>query len=78
MSDDSIAGDSETSGLYIPPRVLAVPYHEDKRGSGSLLVPRSQHNQLISELRDELTDFPMETLVKIHDSLVRSDNFIGY
>lgn len=54
----------ETSlGVYVPPRVVAMPYKEEQRKSQS--IPKSQlgKSKLIRELRDEVSDFPSELQV---------------
>lgn len=52
--------------VYVPPRVVAMPYKESNKN----FLPKSQveKNMLIRELRDEITDFPTEVEV-IHSSL---------
>lgn len=45
------------SGLYVPPRVMAMPYKDTK------VQKLPEKTKLISELRDELTDFPTEVHV---------------
>lgn len=63
--EDSLQDDEtmQQPPLYVPPRVVAMPYKEDV----SRTLPRSQveKSRLISELRDELTDFPAEVQVII-------------
>lgn len=54
-------GEEQTAAtVYIPPRVVAMPYKEQV---SSLPRSRVEKNKLISELRDELTDFPTEVQV---------------
>ena len=63
-------GDSdaeEQSALpYVPPRVVAMPYKEESRSFPRMQVEKSR---LISELRDELTDFPTEVQVMSNNPL---------
>lgn len=53
-------GVAEEQPLYVPPRVVAMPY---KEASHSLPKSQVEKRKLISELRDELTDFPTEIQV---------------
>ena len=53
----------QTVGAYVPPRVVAMPYLEGMKRQRSR--PRSQpgKGQLITELGDEITDYPTEVHV---------------
>ena len=52
-------------GVYVPPRMLAVPYKDDTR-KRLLANPRSrsEHHKLLSELRNEWSDLPTEVEVR--------------
>jgi hypothetical protein len=63
VSDQDEDGDiteKQSSTVYVPPRVVAMPYKEESRR-----VPKSraEKSRLMTELRDELTDFPTEVKV---------------
>lgn len=60
----------ENAGVYVPPRVVAMPYKENNRHSDLLSASRIEKSRLIGELRDELTDFPTEIQV--------SEQGVGY
>lgn len=49
------------AGLYVPPRVVAVPFKQDSTSA----VHKKVHlnKRLITELRDEVTDYPAEVEV---------------
>lgn len=53
-----------TSGaeLYMAPRVRALPYKERNNGLSNVRK-HLEHSKLVTELRDELTDFPQEVQV---------------
>lgn len=61
-SGESVGGET---GVYVPPRVVAMPYKNLIRDH-----PKSEKRRLIKELRDEVADFPREVevcvLVKWH------------
>lgn len=63
VTDEDVGHGKAGSGVYVPPRVMAMPYSEEKKESRSL--PKSQlgKTKLIRELRDEVTDFPTEIQV---------------
>lgn len=65
--DDTAVAEEQCAPPYVPPRVVAMPYKEESRS-----FPRSQaeKSRLISELRDDITDFPTEVQVT-------SGNFLG-
>lgn len=58
-SEDETLGEDRT-GLYVPPRVVAMPYKEGNNQQFNLAQGTSR---LVSELRDELTDLPAEVQV---------------
>ena len=62
--DDSetSAGD-ESSKLYVPPRVMAMPYQEDTKRDRQHIRNKAVRSSLIQELRDEFTDAPAEVKV---------------
>lgn len=49
--------------LYVPPRVVAVPYTEDKGESPKVKHKRSR-GSVLQELKDELSDAPIELQVR--------------
>lgn len=49
--------------LYVPPKVVAVPYAEDK-GQGSKMKHKKTHGSVLQELKDELSDAPLEVKVR--------------
>ena len=60
--DDDDDSDNDGGGLYVPPRVLAVPYNEDEKRP----KPKSKSDhRLLSELRNEWSDLPMELQVGV-------------
>ena len=50
--------------LYVPPKVVAVPYTDDK-GQGSKLKRKRGHGSVLQELKDELSDAPLELKVSL-------------
>ena len=66
---DFDAGQDEDTGkwsqqqLYVPPRVVAVPYDNDKEEGQRSKRKRSQ-SSVLQELKDELSDAPLE--LKVH------------
>ena len=65
--DNDNADDEEKGrggGLYVPPRVMAMPYKQEQMNMQSFPKSQPEKNRLMSELRDEVTDFPAE--VQVH------------
>lgn len=56
-ADDLSLSEDAPVRIYVPPRVVAMPYEEQTRS-----IPGSQFekNRLINELKDELSEFPAE------------------
>ena len=65
-SSDSDLDEGEDMGkrqqLYVPPRVVAVPYEDDRDESHRSKHKRS-HGSVLQELKDELSDAPLELKV---------------
>ena len=61
-------GDMSGGGgaLYVPPRVLAMPYKEDLKQQ-HFVQPKtkSEHHQLLTVLRDECSEFPADVKVRV-------------
>ncbi len=70
MSSEEASERKAALGAYVPPRVAAMPYSEEKERLHSL--PKSQlgKTKLIRELRDEVTDFPSEILVSDYTAII--------
>ncbi len=60
---DGLVEEEGMSGLYVPPRVMAMPYKPDQKEMKSFPKSQPEKNQLMSELRDELSEFPSEVQV---------------
>lgn len=60
---DSEEEDGGGVGVYVPPRVLAVPYKEEKQ-LHTQPRSRSEDHKLLSELRNEWSEFPAEVQVR--------------
>ena len=58
--EDSIGKQQQ---LYVPPRVVAMPYDDDKEENWRLKHKRS-HGSVLQELKDELSDAPLELKVE--------------
>ena len=59
-------GEEEGTGkqqqLYVPPRVVAVPY-DDNKEEGRRSKHKRSHGSLLQELKDEFSDAPLELKV---------------
>lgn len=68
--------DDELSKLYVPPRVMAMPYQEDTKRTRQHVSSKVVHSSLIQELRDEFTDAPTEVKVSQKGCLGDFINFL--
>ena len=70
--DDDFGGDTRQQ-LYVPPRVVAVPYAEDK-GETQKLNRKRTRGSVLQELKDELSEAPLELkvigILIVHTSIV--------
>lgn len=55
-------GEGKQQQLYVPPRVVAVPYDGDKE-EGRRSKHKRSHGSVLQELKDELSDAPLELRV---------------
>ena len=67
-ADGEVETENESGGmtnqpLYVPPRVVAVPYTEDK-GQSSKVKHKKSRGSVLQELKDELSDAPIELQVR--------------
>ena len=67
-SDSDLEGEDDTGKLrqqlYVPPRVVAVPYDEDKV-EGQRSKHKRSRGSVLQELKDELSDAPLELKVRV-------------
>ena len=61
--EEDVSGGEGAVGMYVPPRVVAMPYKEAAQQSTSMPKSQLRKSKLIRELRDEVTDFPTEVEV---------------
>ena len=66
-SDSDVADGEEDEGrgkgqVYVPPRVVAVPYDDDKE-EGRRSKHKRSRGSVLQELKDELSDAPLELKV---------------
>ena len=68
---DVDTGKQSQQQLYVPPRVMAVPYEEDKQ-EGQTSKRKRSRGSMLQELKDELSDAPLELKVDIQFSRFRA------
>ena len=77
--DDEEGGSEDDSGgegvesvdrqVYVPPKIVAMPYAEDK-GQGTKLKHKKNRDSVLQELKDELSDAPIELQVTVNMSFL--------
>lgn len=63
VETDNESGGTTNQPLYVPPRVVAVPYTEDK-GLSPKVKHKRNRGSVLQELKDELSDAPIELQVR--------------
>ena len=57
--------EEENREVYVPPRVLAMPYKEDEERASLKRGSTPEQRRLLSELRNEWSDLPAEMQVRV-------------
>ena len=61
--------------VYVPPRVVAMPYDDDKV-EGRRSKHKRSHGSVLQELKDELSDAPLELKVRVEQGYLYHNMFV--